>query len=155
MDIVKRHVNAIHRAFRRYQPRVGVTVSWYRFDQAGTTGHDVYDEGPSRRWLPPTQVPLLHIVRDEEAQADTEEGLYALGAVHFVLDPRQAQRGGIADPWAAPPQLNDRFFYEGAFWEVRSWQVQGRLRQWEVVVGGNANQVAPEELFEDPGFPPA
>ena len=154
MDIVKWYVNQVHRAFRWYQPKAGVRVKWYRFDPAATTVDDVYDEGPERRWLPALDVPLLHVVRDEEAQADTEEGLYALGSVHFVVDPRQAQRAGLDDPWQAPPRLNDRFLYDDRFWEIRSWQVQGRLRQWEVVVGGNAAQVAPEELSNDPNFPP-
>jgi hypothetical protein len=151
--MVKRHLGEVQKAFRWYQRTIGTTVIWYAFDRAATTKDDIYDEGPERRWKPGFVLPVLHVARTERAETAREEGYYDMGSAHLVISPHQAAAAGLDDPWDAESQLFDRFLWDGTVFEVRTWQIQGRMRRFEVVVGATAQEVAPEEYFNDPHFP--
>lgn len=148
-DIVKRHLNQINRSFRRYQRTVGQIVTWYEWDptSSGVTG--TYDEG-SRGWKPPRPMPILHLVRDEEEQVPREEGFITTGRVHLTASPEQLRRAGMSDPYDSRRHLHDRFLWDNEVWEVRTWRLQGRLVNFETVIGIDAQRVAPEEMYNDP-----
>lgn len=153
-DIVKRHLNQVERSYQRYQHKVGTTVVWYEFDRALTTLHPLYDEGPEPRWKPGFQLHVLAVIRDEDREQPREEGFYTGGTTHLSFGTRQALRDGMTDPYDAVSHLKDRFLWDGEHWEVRRYQISGRLRRAEVVIGVDAQRLSPEELVNEPNYPP-
>lgn len=150
---MKRQLSQIRRSYKRYQRKVGTTVTWYEFDTAASHTTDVYDESPAAEWKPGFTVPVMSLIRDEARQTAREEGLYAIGTIHVTISAEQALLAGMADPWDAESHLNDRFGWDGKFWEVRRWQISGRFHRTEVVIGIDATQVAIEEMVNQADFP--
>lgn len=151
---VKTYRNQIERSFRRYHRKVGEVVDWYEFDPAGTTSHDIYDEGPERAWHPAKKVPMLSLTRVEEREAPPRpEGYYSVSTVHAVLGLRAAEDAGITNVYDADQHVFDRFTWHGKVWDVRVWAIEGRLKGEDVVIGIDGVEVKTEEFVNDPNFP--
>lgn len=156
---VKSYVNYVHRRYRWYRNYVGTTVKWFEFDPAATTKDDIYDEGPQRRWKPAISLPVMVVIRDEERKAAREEGFYAAGTIHLTFGTKMALQAGMTDPYTSRVHLHDRFQFDlddagPVYWEVRRFQISGRLKRYEVVIGVDAMQISPEEWQNDPNWPP-
>ena len=157
---VKTYINHVHKRYRWYQQYVGTSVLWYEFDPVNTTKDDVYEEGPERRWKQPIVLPTMVVIRDEERETPREEGFYALGTVHLTFGTRMAARAGMTDPYTSRLHLHDRFQFDQQadgtpiYWDVRRFQISGRLKNFEVVIGVDATQLSPEEFINDPNWPP-
>lgn len=158
---VKSYVNYVHKRYRWYRNYVGTKVKWYEFDPVTTTKDDVYDEGPERRWKTPFELPVMVVIRDEERETPREEGFYTLGTIHLTFGTKMAAQAGMTDPLTARRHLHDRFQFDydelgrPVWWEVRRFQISGRLKNYEVVIGVDATQLSPEEFVNDPNWPPA
>lgn len=155
-DVAKRHLTQIERSFKRYQAKVGQTVTWYEYLPANSTTGPTYDEGSeggSRQWTSGRTVPVLNLIWDRDREAPREEGLYTSGTVHLILSPRQLQQAGISDPYDNQKHLRDRFLWANNIWDVRRYQVAGRLHTQETVIGVDAQRINEEEMFGDLGFP--
>lgn len=155
MDIVKRHLSQIRRSYRRYQRKVGTTIVWYEYDPTGAAPANIYDEAPAERWKHGFELHILAILRDEDVEGPREEGFYTGGRAHVTFGTDQAAQDGMTDPHNAVLHLKDRFYWDGEYWTVNTFQISGRLHRAEVVIGVDAQRLAAEELVNIPDFPPS
>lgn len=152
---VKSYIRQVNKAYRWYQRYVGTTILWWEFDRVNTTKDDVYDEGPERRWKKPFWLPIMVVIRDEDRKAPREEGFYAIGTAHLTFGTQMAAQAGMTDPHDARLHLHDRFLWDDKYFEVRRFQISGRLQRYEVVVGVDGTALSDEEFVNDPHWPPA
>jgi hypothetical protein len=150
----KPYLAQVRRAYRKYQRRVGTTVTWYEYDTAHSAPGDIYDESPTSRWKNGFELPVLAVIRDEDVEAPREEGLYTGGHAHLSFGTDQAACAGMTDPHNSRLHLVDRFYWDGEYWGVTRFQVSGRLIRFEVIIGVDAQRVAIEELVNQQEFPP-
>jgi len=152
--IVKQYLNQVRRSYTKYQRRVGTTVTWWEFDPANSAPDDIYDEATHVAFKDGFELPVLSVVRDEDREQPREEGLYTFGNMHVAFSADQAARAGMTDPHDSRRHLRDRFFWDGEYWSVNSFQISGRLIRQEVIIGVDATRIAVEELVNYPNFPP-
>ncbi len=152
---VRDHFHQTNKAVTKFQREVGVDVLWWEFDVTDTTEDDVYDEGSAegqRRWYTPKLMPVYSLIRTDRTERPGAEGFYDANSVHVSALLEQLRKRGLSDPYDAQRHLFDRFLYAGQIFEIRVYQIHGRLQTWETDVGINATQVNPEELINDPDF---
>lgn len=146
------HLRHTHRQLNRFQRKVGTKVRWWEFDPENTTKDDLYDEGPARMWHAPKSVPVYSIIREEGVEVPGPEGKYTVDTIHISADLEALRRAGLSEPYNAQKHLNDRLFYDNFIWEIRRYQIHGRLQDYETTVGIDATRVSPEEMVNDPQF---
>jgi hypothetical protein len=151
---VKSYVNYVHKRYRWYRDYVGTTVTWWEFDRLNSTSHPVYDEGPERIYKLPFILPVMVVLRDEDRKTPREEGFYAVSTAHLTFGTDMAARAGMSDPHNARLHLFDRFLWDDKYFEVRRFQIAGRLKKFEVVIGVDATALSEEEFVNDPHWPP-
>jgi hypothetical protein len=151
---VKGYLAQVSRSYRRYQRKVGTTVTWWELDTARTHALDIYDEATTVEFKPGFELPIMSVVRDEDRETAREEGLYTGGTVHLTFSAEQAAQAGMTDPHNSRLHLRDRFYWDGEYWAVNAFQISGRLIRQEVVIGVDSTRIATEELVNYPDFPP-
>lgn len=147
-----RHTN---RQISRFQRKVGAQVLWYEFDKENTETDDLYDEGSStggRMWKTPRRIPVYSVIRTEGAEVPGAEGQYTVDSIHFSALLEQLRRFGLSEPFNAQKHINDRIVWDNFVWEIRRYQIQGRLQEYETTVGVDATKVTPDEMINDPQF---
>jgi len=151
---IKPYVAYVHKRYRWYRNYVGTTVQWWEFDREDSTTHAVYDEGPERIWHQPFVLPVMVVIRDEDRKVPQEQGFYAVSTIHLTFGTDMAARAGMRDPHDARFHLHDRFLWDDKYFEVRRFQISGRLKRYEVVIGVDGTALSEEEFFNDPHWPP-
>jgi hypothetical protein len=152
--LVKSYLGQVRRSYGRYQRRVGTTVTWYQFDPTESAPVDFYDESPEASWRNGIELPVLSVIRDEDKERMREEGLYTGGSLHLSFSAEQARRAGMVAVLDARLHLRDRFYWDGEYWSVNTYQISGRLIRHEVIIGVDATRIATEELVNQESFPP-
>jgi hypothetical protein len=152
---VRDHLRHTNRLVTGYQRYTGTTVLWWEWDQADTTVDTLYDEGSAtghRRWYPPKKIPVYSLIRTDRTERPGSEGFYDAASVHVSALLDQLRKAGLTNPADSQKHLFDRFLYAGMIFEIRTYQIHGRLQSYETDVGIDATQVNPEELINDPDF---
>lgn len=152
---VKAYVAYVHKRYRWYRNYVGTTVEWWEFDREESTTHPVYDEGPQKIYKPSIVLPVMVVIRDEDRKSPREEGFYSISNIHLTFGTKMAADAGMSDPHDARHHLFDRFFWDDRYFEVRRFQISGRLKRYEVVIGVDAVALSEEEFVNDPSWPPS
>lgn len=150
---VKTYIRQVHKAYRWYRDYVGTWVTWYEYDPARSTKDNIYDESPEAQWKPGFILPVMVVIRDEDRENPNPEGFYTGSTIHLTFGTEMASKAGMNDPLTATPHLKDRFKWDEAYWEVRRYQISGRLKKYEVVIGVDAQKLAAEEMFNQADFP--
>lgn len=146
VDRINRHVR------NDYERIVGQVIDWWEYDPANSTVDTLYDEGGSRMWVPAKKVPTLWIRRVEGVEIPGEEGLYTQDTIHFACLIDSLRRRGISKPFDAQHHLRDRIVWDEFVWDLRAYQIEGRVKGYETVVGVQAVRVHSEEMVNDPQF---
>lgn len=152
---VRDHYAESNKAIAQFQREVGTIILWWEFDSADTTEDDLYDEGSAvgqRRWYPPKKIPVYSVIRVDRTERPHAEGFYDANTVHFSGLVEQWRRAGLTDPHNSQLHLFDRVKFGDAIYEIRQYQIHGRLHLLETTVGVDATQVNPEEVVNDPDF---
>lgn len=149
---IRDHLRHTNRQVTKFQRKAGTTVAWWEFDKENTTRDPVYDEGGQRMWHAPKQIPVYSVIRAEGVEVPSAEGQYTVDTIHLsgLLD--QFRRHGLTEPYNAQRHINDRIIYDNFVWEIRRYQIMGRLQDYETTVSIDATKVSPEELINDPQF---
>lgn len=150
----------INKGISAYQGEVGQDIVWFSFDTAEAAADDetdIYDEGTAanpRRWKAGIKIPVYSIIREEGAEVPSGEGFYTVDTIHFSALLEQLKQRGLPNVYDAQSKLFDRIVWDGMVWEIRRYQIQGRLaaRNLETVVGIDATRVKSEEMVNDPDF---
>lgn len=152
---IRDHYRETNEAIADFQGEVGTRILWWEFDKALTTVDDLYDEGSmtgQRRWHAPKRVPVYSVIRTERAERPGSEGFYDASTIHFSALLEQLRKAGLSDPYDAQRHLFDRVLWDGEIFEIRVYQIHGRLQMYETTVGIDATEVDPAEMVNDPDF---
>lgn len=152
---VRDHLRHTNKAVTGYQRYTGLTVLWWEWDQVHTTVDALYDEGSAtghRRWYAPKYIPVYSLIRTDRTERPGAEGFYDANSIHISALLEQLKKAGLTNPANSQAHLFDRIGYAGAIYEIRTYQIHGRLRVYETDVGIDATQVNPEEVVNDSDF---
>ena len=136
-----------------YQREVGQLVLWFRFNEAATTAHPIYDTGPQRQWYPPVLVPAYISEYLRARKNFDDDGLYFVDHLHMIFSYDAFFRTGMPDPDPnGQNHLNDRVAFDGRLFSVSAFFPQGRVADRFLTISVDVNQVKQEEMDEDVEF---
>jgi hypothetical protein len=105
-----------------------------------------------RRWFAPKRIPVYSVIRVEASETPDDVGLYTVDSIHITALIEQIRKHGLTNPYDAKAHLNDRFVWDSFVWEIRRYQIQGRVKALETTVGIDATKVSEEEMVNDVDF---
>jgi len=147
--------NEINSGLRGRQGETGDSVDWYRFDSEASVMDDIYDEGTGtgKAYRGPFVVPMLHVVREEGSNENTDTGTYWNDSVHATASFDQLRRAGFTFlDLDHQNYLKDRFVYDDRVFRVTRLEVLGQIKKRDVIVSIDATQVKGDELTNDAQF---
>lgn len=153
----RREVHQIWKHFGRYQKDVGEAVIYYRFDADDSQYDTVYDEG-FRRYHRGVRIPILWVDQSEAVEDYSPEGRRPTQRIRCAVSSRNMYEAGISITEAhfnlltdeAPNDIwrrdrnNDIFYYNNRYWEVAGFQIRGRIKGEDAIIG-----IAGIETFKD------
>ena len=124
---------------------------WYVYnpdDQIASD--DVYDEG-GRSWKSGVRLPVLPVSVEQAAEQDESGGLFQVRRINVKIIPDMWQRRGLPDPTSRDRGL-DRIKFERVTYEVRKFQLAGRIGRFYSIYLVTGIEVLPEEVDWDPAM---
>ncbi len=148
---VRRELRHINDEYRRFGEKIGETILWYEFDREASDIHPVYDVGLQRIFKRPKLVPVLWVTQAEGNDANTPQGDKPTGSLQFAMSYEAARDSGLRSPSESTAHLYDLVYYDGRFFDVRTYQVRGRT-QADVIIGVAGTEVflSEEYVFDRP-----
>lgn len=150
-DIPAEH-RSINDGIIKWRHEIGQVLLWYEFDRVLSVRDPVYDESGARRWLAPKRIPVYSVIRVEASEVPSPTGFYTVDTVHSSALLEQLRRHGLSNPYDAQAHLKDRFVWDGFVWEIRRYQIMGRIESFETTVSIDATKVSPDEMVNDVEF---
>ena len=144
----RREVRAIHRHFASYHRDIGESLIYYKFDADESAYDRVYDEG-NRQYQRGVRMPVLWLDQMEAMENYAPEGRRPTQRIRLAVSSRSLHECGISITEAHGNQLNsespsevwrrdrmhDIFYYDGRFYEVSGFQIRGRVKGEDVIIG--------------------
>lgn len=159
---MRREAAHIFKQMDRMQSVVGEAIVWFLFDL--TSSYDrVYDEG-NLNYHKGVLVPVLWIDQVEDVVNAAPEGrrptvrlrtAMSARAIYETIGKNTEAHGGRT--WDVKPanknwwddRGNDVLWYDGRFWQVSNFQIRGRAKELDVVIGVSAIEVQGDEQLWD------
>lgn len=145
----------IFQALRGWQSIDGDWVNYFRFDEAHSEIHPVYDEptGQGLRWLPPVRVEALHVEHVEGANENSDRGFYYNDDLSVVVPfDLFVQAGMSMADINTGNYLKDRVAYDHKVFRITSIAIRGQMQQRDIIVSISGTQLKPDELIWDAQF---
>ena len=154
----RREARQIWKHMKRYQSDIGETIIYYKFDVDASTYDEVYDEG-YRRYETGIRIPILWVDQSESPEDYAAEGRRPTQRVRLAVSARDIHEGGISvtevhgnrltdgspsTVWRYD-RVNDIFYYDNRFYEVSSFQIRGRVKGEDVIIGITGIETFPED----------
>jgi hypothetical protein len=167
----RREVAQIHKHFKRYHKDMGEGIIYYRFD-ADTSHYDnVYDEG-FRRYHPGIRMGILWVDQMEAVEDYSAEGRRPTQRFRGAVSSRDMYEAGFSITEThgnqltdLPPnsiwrrdRMHDIFYYDNRYYEVSGFQIRGRVKGEDVIIGITGIETFPSDdmvLDYRPGTVPA
>src|SRR5262245_58383726 len=144
----RREVFEIWKHFDRYHNTVGEVVIYYQFDADTSTYDRVYDEG-FRRYHTGVRIPILWVDQMEAVEDYAPEGRRPTQRLRCAVSSRNLYEAGISvtevhgnqltdgspSPVWRRDRMHDILYYDNRFWEVAGFQIRGRLKGEDVIIG--------------------
>jgi hypothetical protein len=144
----RREARQIHKHFGRYHTSIGEAITYFRFDTANSAYDSVYDEG-YRRYRTGIRIPILWVDQTEAMEDYAAEGRRPTQRIRLAISSRELHEAGISITEAHGNRLNDAspsdvwrkdrnndlFYYDGRFYEVSGFQIRGRVKGEDVIIG--------------------
>jgi len=164
---VRREVREIWKHFDRYQDDIGEAVVYFKFD-AETSAYDpIYDEG-YRRYQRGIRLPILWVDQTEATEDYAPEGRRPTQRIRMAVSARELHESGISVVEAHGNRLTDDspsivwrydrvhdiFYYDNRYYEVSAFQIRGRAKGEDVIIGMTGIETFPADdmLFDfEPG----
>lgn len=163
----RRETAYVWKQYNAFYATVGEEVIWFPFDTDGSRYDDVYDEG-FKTYKTGIRMPVLWVDQIEDTEQYSAEGRRPTKRLRFAVSFRTLQERGVPvfdahgrriydDPPAAPDQygrpespwlddrVNDAVFYDGRFFAISDFQIRGRAKEMDQVVGVSAIEVDPRD----------
>lgn len=170
-----RREHALHnREMRRLQEQIGETIVWFRMSM-DSLFHPIYDD-LGRTFEEGVLVDFIWIDQVEDPSQYTAEGRRPTNRLRGALSTQvgqgiglntdEAHGGRVFDPLPGYPEEqgrpiapyrddrnNDVIYYDGRYWSVSNYQIRGRMKGQDNVIGVSAIEIKPDELslFVFPG----
>ena len=139
-------INETMRTYARYW---GESILWFEYDAMSSTKHDIYDEGPSRIWHPPTILPVMFLDFRQDDPMDAEEGFYVLSTASVCFSVTEANDRFRIGPLNTAAHFRDRFSYDNNVYRVTKYEKQGFVNGTYLTVSALGEQVKNEEIVND------
>ena len=159
----RREVREIWRHFDRYQDDIGEACVYFKFDAVNSKYDDVYDEG-GRRYEPGIRIPILWVDQSEASEDYSPEGRRPTQRVRLAVSARELHGAGISVTEAHGNRLTDGspslvwrydrahdiMYYDGRYYEVSAFQIRGRAKGEDVIIGITGIEAFPADdlLFD-------
>jgi hypothetical protein len=168
----RREVREVWKHFRSYHENVGEAVVYFKFDADNSEYDRVYDEG-YRRYETGIMLPILWVDQSEATEDYAPEGRRPTQRIRLAVSAWQLHEAGISVTEVHGNRLtdespsivwryervNDIFYYDNRYYEVSAFQIRGRLKGEDVIVGVTGIETYPSDdmvLDYGPAFvPPA
>lgn len=165
----RREQRHIWREYRRFFRQIGEKVIWFQFDTGASSYDDIYDEG-GKDYRPGIHVPALWVDQIEDPEQYSGEGRRPTQRIRFAVSsmalalrgispyeahgnelgsarpsaPLPPQVGRPSSPWL-DDRLNDVIYYDQRFYSLSQFQIRGRLRSQDVIIGVAGIELIPED----------
>jgi hypothetical protein len=164
---VRREAREIWKHFERYQTDIGEAVIYFKFDASLSSYDLVYDEG-YRHYERGLRIPILWVDQSEATEDYAAEGRRPTQRIRLAVSAKQLHEAGISVTEVhgnrltdGSPSLvwryervNDVFYYDNRYYEVSAFQIRGRVKGEDVIVGITGIETYPsdDQLFDfEPG----
>lgn len=145
----KDRLNRMNEIMQNYQRYWGESVLWFEYDQMASSKNDVYDEGPSRVWYPPTILPVMFLDFRQDDPIDSEQGFYVLSTASVCFQVTSATDRFRISPLFTAAHFRDRFSYNDIVFRVTKYEKQGFVNGTYLTVSALGEQVKNEEVVND------
>lgn len=167
----RREVAHIWREYSRYQRIIGEEVVWFKFDTEGSEYDSVYEEG-GRDYERGIRLPILWVDQVEDPEQYQQDGgrrpqqriRFAVSANVLKracistseahgreLDTPQNVRTGPVPQLGRPTvpwlddRLNDVIYYDKRFYSISNYQIRGRAKHDDVIIGVSGLELIPDD----------
>jgi hypothetical protein len=145
----------IFEGMRGWQSIDGDWVNYYRFDEAQSEIHPIYDEptGDGLKWIAPVRVEALHVTHVEGGNEDSDRGFYYNDDLDVVVPfDLFIQAGMEMADINTGNYLKDRIVYDRKVFRIKTIAIRGQMQQRDIIVGITGTQLKPDELVWDTQF---
>lgn len=162
----RREVRQIWKHFDRHHDTIGEALIYFRFDADDSHYDTVYDEG-YRRYHKGKVIPILWVDQQEATEDYSPEGRRPTQRLRCAVSAKNMYEAGFSvtethgnrvydtspsDIWRRD-RLHDMCYYDGRYWEISAYQIRGRAKGEDVVIGVTAiESFAADDMSFD--FPP-
>lgn len=144
----RREVFEIHKHFTRYHRDIGEALIYYVFNADTSKYDEVYDEG-FRHYNTGIRIPILWVDQAEAVEDYSPEGRRPTERCRCAVSSRDMHEAGISiveahgnritddspsEVWRED-RMHDIFYYNGRFWEIAGFQIRGRVKGEDVIIG--------------------
>lgn len=151
-------VREIWKHFGRYHTDMGEAILYYVFDAENSVYDRVYDEG-YRRYHTAVRIPLLWVDQQEATEEYSPEGRRPTQRLRLSVSAQSMYEAGISvtevhgnrlqdtspsTDWRQD-RVHDILYYDGRYYEVSAFQIRGRVRGEDVVIGITAIETFPDD----------
>jgi hypothetical protein len=144
----RREANQIQKHFIRFHEDIGEAVVYFRFDADNSAYDRVYDEG-FRKYHTGVRIPILWVDQMEAVEDYSPEGRRPTQRIRLAIAARAVYEAGISITEVHGNRLQDSspsktwredrnsdlFYYDGRFYEVSGFQIRGRVKGEDVIMG--------------------
>ena len=154
----RREARQIWKHFGRYHTDIGEAFVYYRFDADNSSYDDVYDEG-YRRYHQGVRIPILWVDQTEATEDYASEGRRPTTRLRCSVSARDMYEAGFSvtethggrlqdtppnDVWRRD-RVNDIVYYDGRYFEISAYQIRGRVKNEDVIIGITAIETFPAD----------
>ena len=147
----RREVRYIYKHFTRYHREIGESLVYFRFDADNSTYDRVYDEG-FRRYHKGVVIPILWVDQQEATEDYAPEGRRPTQRLRLAVSAHPMYEAGFSvteshgnriydtspsDIWRRD-RMHDMSYYDGRYWEISAYQIRGRAKYEDVIIGVTA-----------------
>jgi hypothetical protein len=158
-------VREMWKHFNRYHLSMGEGVLYYKFDAENSHYDRVYDEG-NRRYHTAVRIPILWIDQQEATEDYSPEGRRPTQRLRLSVSAQSMYEAGISvtevhgnrlqdtSPsgiWRED-RMHDILYYDSRYWEISAFQIRGRVKGEDVIIGITAIETFPDDdmIFDSP-----
>ena len=145
-----RDIQSAYRGMKLAQLDQGEWVQWFRYNQAASTSHPVYDTGPLRQWYPSITVPVWLGEYSRAGRNFDDDGLYLVDRVNVIMSYDAFFHSTMPDPDPyGNDHVKDRVAYDGHIFKVDSFLPRGRVASYFLTISVSLTELAQSEMAED------
>lgn len=137
---------------RGWQSVDGDWVAYYRFDEAHSEIHPIYDEpyGAGLFWLSSVRIEALHATHVRGGNEDSDRGFYTNDDLDVVVPFDLFIQAGMSKADIDTDNyLKDRIVYDRKVFRIKTISIRGQMQQRDIIVGITGTQLKPDELVWD------